>query len=220
MKLANIFMFVCFLQITITEIPLQKFTDDFIVSKTIVDICEKFFVQKSIKFDLIIFGERTVYLNNIADKVLEAVGRYFSTTVKSIEKIVQWNGIIENSALILFKNLTYLAAFNSKLKHIVSSPSQMTKVLVHCEFRDNATLVNMISRYESDMPHISSFEFFINNKNSSIELVTLEHFLEDSCNIQVGLIINTFNKTSLKWAKNFTNHEKFRNFNGCMLTLT
>lgn len=213
-------MFHCHFGLSISIIRPQNFTEDFTVSKAIVDICDGFFIRESVKFDLIIFGESTVYLNNIADRVLQAIGRNFSTTVKRIENIVNWNGILENSALVLFKNLTYLAAFNSKLIHIVSSPPQVTKFLIHCQFRDNVTLVNMISYYESDMPHISSFEYFINNKHSSIDLVTLEHFLEDSCNIQVGLIINTFNKTSLRWAQDFRNHEKFRNFNGCLLTLT
>jgi hypothetical protein len=71
MIFVKIFAVFCYLGSSKSVILSQnKTSEEFLVSKSIAEICEEIFVKKSIKFDLIIYGERTRHLSDIADGVL------------------------------------------------------------------------------------------------------------------------------------------------------
>jgi len=117
MIFVNFLIFFCHLKFANSAIYSQnKTSEEFLVSTAIVDICEEFFFKRSIKFDLIIYGERTRHLSDISNGVLNRISHNFSSTVQYIEDVSYWDHKIQDSALILFKNANYLAYFNSNIK--------------------------------------------------------------------------------------------------------
>jgi len=193
-------------------------SEEFLVSTAIADVCEEFFVKRSIKFDLIIYGKRTRHLDDVTNGVLRLIERNFSSTVQHVEDVDNWNHKIEDSALILFKNGSYFANFNFNAALTNLSP-KIIKLIIHVENYDGIENVQFKNHYDSDKSHVSSFEYIVKNKDGKIQLDTFDNFQEYSCN-EINLkFINFFNKTSQKWDKNLQNSQNFLNFNGCMLTL-
>jgi len=182
--------------------------EEFLVSTAISDICEEFFIKKSEKFDLIIYGERTHHLDDVTNGVLRIIEHNFSSTVQHVKDVDDWDHKIEHSAVILFKNGSYFANFNFNAKLTNLSP-KIIKLIIYLQSYDGIKHVKVRSFYKSDMSHISSFEYVVKNEESSIQLDTLDNFQEYSCNKLNLKILNFFNKTSQKWNKKIAKFSKF-----------
>lgn len=191
--------------------------DSLSVSKAIADICEVFFIKKSVKFNLIIYGERTRHLDDVTDGFLNLVGGNFSTRILYFEDVDHIEIFLADSAVLLFKNDTFLQVFNLNVKLKNSSP-KLLKFVIYCEGLKTISQVPTVKYYNWDFPDISSFEYFVLNKNSSVILTAFDHFNWKSCNSINYKVINTFSKNTQKWTKKLRNFRNFRNFNGCMLT--
>ena len=220
MNYVKILYIVCCLTGTKSEIVHQnEISEEFLVSTAVTDVCEEFFVKKSTKFDLIIYGEKTCHLDDVADGILGRVEGNFSTSVQHVQNIAHWNHNLEDSAVILFSNIQSLVHFNSKAKYTNRS-QKLIKLLIYAENYDNFNKVNAIDHYESDKPDITSFEYFIVRKTFTIGLISFNHFQNNFCNKQKIELINIFDKITQKWIKNLESYRNFENFNGCMLTYT
>ncbi|KAL7013034.1 hypothetical protein ACKWTF_015164 [Chironomus riparius] len=194
-------------------------SEELLVSTAISDICEEFFIKKSIKFDLIIYGEKTRHLDDVADGILRLVGHSGSTIVQHVKNINVWHHNLEDSALILFKSATNLAQFNSKASFTNRWP-KLIKLLIYSENYEDFLKVKAVSYYISDKPDITSYEYFIIPKKFIITLMTFNHFKHNSCNKKEVELINFYYKTTQKWNKTFKNYKNFENLNSCMLTYT
>ncbi|KAL7013041.1 hypothetical protein ACKWTF_015168 [Chironomus riparius] len=197
-------------------------SEEALTSTAIADICEEFFIKKSIKFDLIIYGERTRHLQDVADGVLGLISSFALITVQHVENITQWHHNLEDSAVLLFKITNYLTNFNYLTNLTNFSPKEM-KFLIYCENYDNFEAVPVVTYYNTDGAHISSYEYFIIDAKDNIQVMTFDHFRDDSCKSIVSKsykIVNNFKKSALKWQPELTADQKFTDFKGCMLTLT
>ena len=220
MILVNFLTFFCHLKFANSVIYSQNHASDvYLLSKAIADVCEEFFVKKSIKLDLVIYGERTRHLDDVANGVLKLIERNFSTTVQHVQNIAQWHHNLEDSVLILFKNENFFANFNLNAK-LANSLPKIIKIIIYLENHYISDKVKFKTSFISDIPHVSSFEYLVMNKKVIIQLVTFDIFQENSCNKLSIKWINYFNKTSQKWNKKLQNSQNFLNFNGCMLTIT
>jgi len=139
--------------------------------------------------------------------------------VQHIQNIDKWNHNLEDSAVILFNNTQDLSQFNSIAAYTNLTP-KVIKLLIYAENCDNFEKVHAISHYESDIPVITSFEYFIIRRKLTIEFMTFYYFKDNSCNKHNVKLINIFDKNTQKWIKNLENYRNFENFNGCMLTYT
>jgi len=210
--------FVIFCCIIFVSSYLQTFHDaeEFSVSTAIADICEHFFIKESINFDLIIYGESTRHLDDVLDGILWLVGENFTKTVQHVEDIFKWNHKLEDSAVIVLFDLSYLIYFNSHVKLLNLLP-KIFKFVIYCQICDDFEIPGY-KYYDTDLPHISAFEYFVVNDNSSIHFKAFDYFMENSCNQKKIKTLNIFNKTSQNWKEEFQNYRNFENFNGCMLT--
>jgi len=86
--IVNFLIFFCHLKFANSAIYSQNQTlEEFLVSTAISDICEEFFAKKSIKFDLIIYGERTRHLDDVTNGVLRLIEHNFSSTVQYVKDV-------------------------------------------------------------------------------------------------------------------------------------
>ena len=102
MNLVKILTALCVLKLSYSGSPPRHMLDGYSISTAIANICEEFFIKNSIKFDLIIYGERTYHFDDILDGILEHVGGNFSKTVRHIDDLFNWDHELEDSAVILF----------------------------------------------------------------------------------------------------------------------
>jgi len=193
--------------------------DESLISKAIADICEVFFVKNSIYFDVIIYGGTTRHLDDVTDGVLRLIGANISKSVLNLKTVVGIQPSLEDSAVILFPNISFVQYFNRVA--VLSNPSpKVLKFLIYCEGLTELYNLPAVTNYTSDISHISSFEYFVINQKSSIELIVFDHFMPKTCNLLRHRVINSFDKKSQKWIKKMKNFRNFENFNGCSLTYT
>ncbi|KAL7015192.1 hypothetical protein ACKWTF_016332 [Chironomus riparius] len=214
-------VFVTFSCITFTGSSIEPFeaTEEALLSKMISDICEEFFIKESIEFNVIVYGRRTRHFDDILDEFLRLNSENFLKNVQHVENVFNWNHKFEDSAVILLHELEDLRYLNAYAKFTNQLPKTL-KFLIYCQNDGNLLEASKLQFYKSDSPDISSFEFFIVNENSTIELKTFDYFMDNACNQRSIRILNSFNKTTENWTKKLKNYRNFENFNGCMLTCT
>ncbi|CAG9807144.1 unnamed protein product [Chironomus riparius] len=215
MIFVRIFVITVFLNL----VKLSTSNDYLSISKAIADICEVFYIQNSITFDVIIYGESTRHLDDVINGVLGLIGGNASKSVVHFKNIRFFKPDLIQSAVILFKNISILQDFNANTE--LTNPSYKTlKFLIYCENLDDFYQIPTVKMYNSDRSHVSSFQYFIVDREFFIFFVTFDHFQEKSCNLRSHRIINSFTKKSQKWTKKLGNFRNFNDFNGCMLTYT
>lgn len=213
-RTSKIFIIICCLKLATSSCC----SDTQAVSTAISNICEEFFVKKSIKFDIIIYGESTHHLSDVVDGILQFSTEIFTISIKQIKDIYKWKHVIEDSAVILVENAQILKNFNSFVQFISTTP-KIPKLIIYCADLSDSDVIPMQKNFSIDKFHISAIEYFIINENSTIELRTAEYFSKSSCNEFMFELLNFFNKTTWKWNEILLSYEKFENFNECTLTL-
>jgi hypothetical protein len=66
--------------------------------------------------------------------------------------------------------------------------------------------------------HIGHFSYFLIDTKDKIELRTFEWWTEQACDVEQFVVLNKFDKKSLKWEEPLKVPEKFENFHGCILS--
>ena len=85
MILKNLFIIFCSTNLVNSLIPLQnQISNESSASTAISDILQEFFIKKSIKFDFLIYGERTRHLDDVADGILGSIAGKSPLIVKHV----------------------------------------------------------------------------------------------------------------------------------------
>jgi len=183
-------------------------------SSAIAEVCDKFFVEESINFDVIIYGPTSNHLEGIVNGFLSHIVEKTSTTVKYVNDTDKWNHKIESSAVLFFDNSKQVEKFHKNVKLENFSPKEL-KFLTFSD--ENLHLFPSYDLTFSETTDIASHEYYIVNQRNIIKLITVENFNNTHCNQPKPTLLNTFYKPVQKWDKPLENHKKFRNFNGCNL---
>ncbi|KAG5674041.1 hypothetical protein PVAND_004031 [Polypedilum vanderplanki] len=198
------------------------------VSKVISDVIHEFYISNNIKFDFIIYGEKTNHINDVIDDVTNKVNEKIPISLKhvSLTDMLDWNHEFNQSAVVFMKSRRNLFSFQeiSKTMHLKYYGSKRIKFLVYIEEIEHVEHflnVLMYTRREliNFVGQMYFFEFFIHLDRKMKEILLYAHqiFRSDVCGEFSLDTLNIMNVNSQKWNKTLKNFDHFENFNGCML---
>jgi len=190
--------------------------DNKAVSTAIADVCEEFYIKKSINFDVILYGVETDNLKDIIDIFLNKIGNRTVLTFKHVKDINKWDHKIEKSAVLFFKNEFLVWEFHRNVSFERRFPTELTFLIFSEEV---LTIEPYISLYNTDVTNFNSYEFFFSNFPRQIDFFTYENFEVGRCNKPTRIVLNTFYKSTKIWQNELKIHKKFQNFHNCTLAV-
>ncbi|CAG9810552.1 unnamed protein product [Chironomus riparius] len=211
MKISPVFLIISHLAVIICN-----FNEDFkhieLTASAIAEVCEKFLINQSIEFDIIIYGRRSSQINGIVDGLLSRIGSKTAINLKYIENRDSWHHEMRKSAILFFSDELDVWKFTklSKLSNIF--PTQFKFFIYSKNFLSS---YSVLRKYNKDITTVQSHQYFLMDIPEYLMLLTIEHFNDGICNEPVMTTINSFNIATESWNKNLENYEKFKNFYGC-----
>jgi hypothetical protein len=198
-----------------TSVCCVNFEDISSDAKAVFEVCEEFFIKKSIEFDIIGYGR----FND--KKILDMINEVgMKIGGRSPSKIIlidtqQFDRLsLSRPALIITSNdsLNMLHA-SVDLDNFHGRP---IKFLTYAYGEIFNILSDQYLTYSFGKIH--HYEYFILQRKGEIALSTLEWFSPEYCNEAHLKKISIFDKKSQKWLKPLV-YEKFQNFHQCNLIL-
>lgn len=187
------------------------------MSKVFKNIIHKFFLEKNLPFDILLYKQSSAESYSIVNDILSKNNDklyHYKVLSKEIDYF-QWMLIfcetIKEFAKLIHSNIN-VQSDDQPVMHFVYISNVTFEELSSLEFMDT---YRFIDRETKSMFHHA---FYIINEPKIISLSTVEWF-SDVCSEAVLTKINTFDKIKMKWTKMFQYYEKFRNFNNCELTM-
>lgn len=210
---ATIFQFLTFLRMTSTS-------KSYDVVQPIQDIIDVLFLKNHIRFDLITYGETSELLNEILEEILIKSDEKFAPNIQLID-IKSWHHVMNKSAVVLMLHPKYFVHFNSKVT-LSSTFYNPLRFLIFCISmnRKDLKLVPVQTYLSTTKGHISLYEYILINQQNKYTLNTFEWFANGFCNKPLIIEINSFNRHLKSWDEKLKIKSKFRNFYGCMLTMS
>jgi len=193
------------------------------ISTAIAEVCEEYFIKKSIEFDVILYGEPTSRLFDIIDGLLDKIVSQSTIIVERVNNIDRWHHKLERSAVVFISNEYFLNKFSKTTRFGNSFPKELTFLTFFEEvfyyFMNLQT--PFVGGYNSDKTSVISHQVFIGNFHHAdkVELLTIDHFRDGSCNKAKLISVNSFVKSTRKWTTTLEVYKRFDNFNGCKLTV-
>ncbi|KAG5671281.1 hypothetical protein PVAND_001486 [Polypedilum vanderplanki] len=207
----------------------QKFSIS--VSKAIFDVIHEFYIAQNIKFDFIVYGEKSNHINDVIDEVTKKVNEEIPTNLKYITNIQDWNHEFNRSAVIFIKSIKNLENFQMKTQLLLNNDvklkyygSERLKFLVYIEEIEYAEQFGDILVYTgfevfSFIGEMQFYEFFIylDRRRKNIILLVHQMFNSKVCGKFSLNKINSMNVNSQKWNESLENFDHYENFYSCMI---
>ncbi|KAG5671336.1 hypothetical protein PVAND_001539 [Polypedilum vanderplanki] len=201
------------------------------ISKAISDVIHEFYITQIIKFDFIVYGEKSNHINDVIDEVTKEMNKEIPTTLKHITNIQDWNHEFNRSAVIFIKSIKNLENFQmrSKVEDVKNSKikyygSERIKFLVYIEDVESVEQFLDILVYKdfesfSMFGKMEFFEFFLYFDRRQKEIFLIVHKMYGSkfCGKFLIKKLNSFSINSQKWDNTLENFDHYENFHGCML---
>ncbi|KAG5670816.1 hypothetical protein PVAND_001054 [Polypedilum vanderplanki] len=201
------------------------------VSKAIYDVIHEFFINQNIKFDFIIYGEKSNHITDVVDEVTKKVNNEIPLTLEHITNIQDWKHKLKQSTVVFIKSIENLKNFhqNSKETEEISAEikhfgSERLKFLVYVEDIKNVeqyfnVLVDQGFEHTSSIGQLQFHGFFIyvNRINKKVSLYVHQIYGLKLCRRFTLTILNSMNMNSEKWDKTLENFDHYENFHGCMV---
>lgn len=184
-----------------------------IVSEAINLIVKKDFVKQFGHYEVIIHGENSLILGDIADGILKEAGQ----PMKLIRAPDNDENIeIRNSAVFLFDTWRAYKNFHKRLRTSNRFPKKFSFLVFVDEIDEQQE--EQLKAFEPLRFSVLSYETFVKkSSNGSVSLYNLETFQQPNCS-EVKLIRwNEFMGESKKWKNEIFFPRKYFSFNGCEL---
>lgn len=206
---------------------------DHSVSLAIVDVIRTFLIANNLRFDFIIYGQRTRHIDDVIDKVSKELSEEISVNITHIGNINQ-NLTFSKSFVIFTKskeNLLQLHECSTRFFHdnniYIKLKTTVQEQLIFVVYTEEVTSLDQIKKisdvYKNHVKlttvDLRFFEFFIINDRNLVNLAASVLFSENSCGIFKVKLLNAFIKSEQKWEKELQNFEHFEDFHGCMLNI-
>ncbi|CAG9810542.1 unnamed protein product [Chironomus riparius] len=185
-----------------------------LISSAITEICEEYFMKKSINFDIIVFGNSTARVSKIIDQFLGQIEGKALLNIEYVQNLDTWHYRLKNSALIFFSqsNDIWMFSRNSRMSNLFR---KRFKFLMY--FDKFHRFDPIMTKNQDDVTNVLSHQYYIVNNNEVIQFYTFEYFEVDACNMPTKVILNVYDKITQNWNQKLENHKKFTNFNKCPL---
>lgn len=209
----QIFIIVSFHMIVFCMHPIAKLQDEGLI-RAISDVIEKFYVDDSIYFDIIVYRSSHIH---IIDEIGAARSHEYLNEIIIIENETFLSDLnLENSALIFTQNVSTLNYFNNFVSLSNKFPKKMKFLVYLSDTQKLVDYIHVLGLYATAGYMIES-EYIIYDSDDFVQLLTVEWFTPIKCNTPFISILNTFIKSQMKWEDELTSHEKFRDFLNCTL---
>ena len=219
---------ISFLSRTVLMIWTLPVNQDYSIAQSISDVASELFIKNKIQFDVIIYRQMnsdTTQLESVLNEFLSLFGtqNYPVESITELHESKDQEIYIGQAALILMKSFRDLRKFNAQVRLINRFPSKL-RFIVYIEEYFMGDILGYIVLPMKLTPfkgHIVQYQYFLVRDNDhTINLITLEWFIDKTCNYPQGVLKDTFNLVTRTWKWNLrTNFEKFYNFYECEMTI-
>lgn len=186
------------------------------LATAIAEVCEEFFVKKSAKFDVIVYGQLSWHLFDIVDAFMQILGNKSAIIIQFIGNSNKFVPQFDKSAVLFFPDEISMFEFTESPVLVNKSPVDF-KFLVYTDKVPNQQPI--LAKYPHDITFARSYFYFFLNDENDVHFWTYDHFTRNNCNIPMLQSLNKFNKFTMLWEKKLKYHKKFQNFNDCPLLL-
>jgi hypothetical protein len=191
-------------------------------AKAFHEVIHKLFVENAMRFEIAVIKEnsRSFYdfYNGLLAQIKELNSYKLSTfELDKMEKIGIFTStvfLIEscNTFVALHHRAVLLNSFSEKLKFLTYIYNCSVNILQ--DYIDQMIPTKIMSYWPGTL---EMFEFQLINDGDHLHLTTVEWFTEAACNFPQLNVLNSFNKFTKKWEKNWGNYQKFKDFYRCEL---
>lgn len=193
--------------------------DNTFITSALSQIINGFFINQSVKFDVIVYGEETQKLDDIVNKLMKVS----ETPVKLVKvNFRKRKVLIKQSAILLFDNVQSYRDFHSRAYLRSQEDFHGFQFFVFIDNFVENRLTNLgFSTEEALKPHrlFRSLNFLMQKTSDKemMDLITFVTFKTKKCRNWKKMAVNRFSKRTRKWTSGKFFLEKFNNFNGCLL---
>ncbi|KAG5683282.1 hypothetical protein PVAND_012571 [Polypedilum vanderplanki] len=187
------------------------------IAQAMCEVIEKSHKNENWVLNLIIFGEESDNLKDIANELIKRMDKSKPLIIKHIEKSQEIK--LNNSAIILLKSINDLNTFNS-IARIEEVQRENLNFYVHFEQTDaNLQKILLICHFKkSDDGCIIEYEYlFLNFGDEILRLMKFDLFSKRLCNFLHPSLINFFFMRYMEWNHDLEIRKKYENFYGCQL---
>ncbi|CAG9811190.1 unnamed protein product [Chironomus riparius] len=189
--------------------------DSRVISAAVAEIIEKFFIEKSIQFGILVFGDTTHHLNDVIQEFVSLINaRQHLTNLKYIEE----NQLItiDTPLIVFMRNKESLKSF---MRVSQLNPEIQTDIKILIYLDETIPMLPSHPQFTYDTAVLADHFYYILNEKKVVVFVTIEYFTERGCNVPTETLINVLHKGYKAWKFQLTDYDKFQNFHGCDLVL-
>lgn len=210
MKSSNLFLLLIFSSTAICENSLEKKS---IAAPAISEILLQHPLNISWQIDVIFCGQKGGKSENLIEKLLRNKKIQNVITVSMCKKGKSGELILNTSSLLFIDDAKDFIALS---ENITWQNKRRTRYN-HLVYIADATKADI--PLMSDGFSIDNVDFLVNETENSMELVTSYMFTPRKCRSILMVTINYFEGSTMRWENQNFYPEKYRNFQGCNLTI-
>ncbi|KAG5671218.1 hypothetical protein PVAND_001427 [Polypedilum vanderplanki] len=200
-----------------------------LISKAIFDVIRVFYIANNIKFDFIIYGEKSNHINDVINGIMNKLGKESPMNVILIPNITNWNHKLTQSAIIFIKSIDAARYLQKRSKGnnplqimIKNSGFGRLKFCLYVEdVKSISQFHNILDNFDSEEISLKGdlvfYEFFIVSNKINISLVVYQFFAPNKCRKSTLEVLNFMEIFSQEWNKELKNFNHYENFNDCFL---
>lgn len=188
-----------------------------LISCAISEIIRHYYVERSEKFDFIVYGSKTEDLIKITNHIMKVNSGALEPT-KMIHLSEQDEEFeVEQSAVLLFDSMKSYHEFHTRVFLVNEYPKDFS-FLVYIAGADYSHLISSRTISNSSMFQFESF--MVNDRaDNALRLISFVKFQHSNCFDWEPFKVNKFWKLKKKWKNAEIFPTKFLNFNGCFLSI-
>lgn len=191
------------------------------------DLIETFYVQKDIKFDVIVIGAISFKSSKIINEIENYNhGRYSTDIINFKENVLHQKKRlkIDQSAIIFVKTIK-----NARLifSHFILNNNFFRKLrFIFCieDIKNERDLMKIMKDSENyrtlffnEEGILLHFSYFLVESRREVRLISVEWFTQYHCNELQLITLDSFIKASHTWINGLKIQEKFKRYHGCLI---
>lgn len=194
-------------------ILLDKAASKSMASLAISEVLSSYFAESVWKVDLIFYGSKNGESENLVEEIFRHQTSSTTLTVSRGGVNHPWRNQLKVSSILAFDSLKNFQQVSKDIRWQTRKDLRL-KHLVHIP---NVTIADL-ERIQDGFS-IDNVDFLVNDDNKSMELVSGFMFSSEKCRSNKFVVINRFERATMRWETPDFYPAKYQNFHGCLLTV-